>query len=311
MKITKEETVTLLKQNDKFAIICHSEPDGDTLGSGYALCRALQKLGKRAKVICEDKIPSNYGFFKSIIVDDDFNPEYVVSADLADESLLGEFEETYGGKIDLSIDHHISNTDYAKNTLFEAAAATAEIIYELIKLLKVEIDCEIAKSLYAGIATDTGCFRFSNTTKQSHLIAAELMNFDFNLGELNFSLFEFKSKRRIMIETAMIKRLEYYFNGKVVVTSLSKTILDMAKGEDISGISSIPRRIEGVELSITFKEQEPNIWKVSMRSNTYVNVQNICAAFDGGGHAKAAGCRIKGIFEECRDNILSEVEKHL
>ena len=165
MKINVEKCAGLLKKESDFAILCHAHPDGDTLGSGFALLRALQKLGKRAKLLCDDEIPSKYEYLYSDIESRDFEEKYIIAVDVATENLLGGLQEKYAGRVDLCIDHHGTNTDYAKNLLLNAdAAANCEIILKVIKALGVVIDKKMAECLYTGLTTDTGCFRYSSTT---------------------------------------------------------------------------------------------------------------------------------------------------
>ena len=173
LRLNLKQTAKFLKKHDNFIILTHASPDGDTLGSAFALYYALRETGKSACVICPEIIPQKYGYFAK---DTDFikseNPT-VVAVDVADEKLLGCLKDEYEGKIDLCIDHHISNTKYAKNLyLDEFAAATTQSIYELIVQMKVNINDVTAKALYTGLVTDTGCFKYANVTDKTHIIAA-------------------------------------------------------------------------------------------------------------------------------------------
>ena len=163
------EIIENLKSHDDFYILTHQYPDGDTLGSAFALCRALQLQGKRARVLCPDVIAPKYEYLKrGIKPQTDFEPKYIISVDVADANLLGRLKETYGGIVDMCIDHHSSNTGYAKCSYVDGTkAAAAEIIYEVIKLLGVDFDVDIASCIYTAISTDTGCFRYTNATPQS------------------------------------------------------------------------------------------------------------------------------------------------
>ena len=158
MKISVKECADTLKEKDNILILTHANPDGDTLGSGFALCRALMKIGKICAVINADDIPKKYNYLFDDIVEIKFKPDYVVAVDVATVKLLGGLEEQY--KIDMCIDHHSTNTEYANLLLLEDAPAACQIMYEVVLALGVEVDKKIADCLYTGLTTDTGCFRY-------------------------------------------------------------------------------------------------------------------------------------------------------
>ena len=201
MKINVEKCAGLLKKEDCFTILCHAHPDGDTLGSGYALLRALQKMGKKAKLICDDPIPTKYEYLYNDIEVQEFDEKYIIAVDVATENLLGGLQNTYGGKVDLCIDHHGTNTNYAKYLLLNAdAAANCEIILKVIKALGVDIDKNMADCLYTGITTDTGCFKYSSATSNTYRSAAELIDFGADNGYINRVMFETKTKKFAALE---------------------------------------------------------------------------------------------------------------
>ncbi len=305
--ITLEQAAEFLKANDDFLILSHANPDGDTFGCSHGLCGALQRIGKRAKIECADPLADRLSFLREAIVQQDFEPKTIVSVDIADKSLLGKLEEKYGDKVDLAIDHHVSHVPFAKRIFVDdEAAAACEIIYDLVVLLGAKIDPVLARCIYTGIATDTGCFKFGNTTPATHLKAAKLMEYGFDCGAVNYRLFDMKSKARIALEQKVIEGMEFFAGGKGAVVALPKSLLDSVDSEDINGISAIPRQIEGVEVGIVLKEKE-DCWKASMRSNS-VNVQELCGLFGGGGHIRAAGCSFKNqSLEEIKEKIISAV----
>ncbi len=307
--ITLEQAAEFLKANDDFLILSHANPDGDTFGCSHGLCGALQRIGKRAKIECADPLADRLSFLREAIVQQDFEPKTIVSVDIADKSLLGKLEEKYGDKVDLAIDHHVSHVPFAKRIFVDdEAAAACEIIYDLVVLLGAKLDPVLARCIYTGIATDTGCFKFGNTTPVTHLKAAKLMECGFDCGAVNYRLFDMKSKARIALEQKVIEGMEFFAGGKGAVVALSKSLLDSVDSEDINGISAIPRQIEGVEVGIVLKEKEDS-WKASMRSNS-VNVQALCGLFGGGGHVRAAGCSFKNqTLEEIKEKIISAVTK--
>lgn len=311
-EINFKEAADFLRENDDFLILSHANPDGDTLGCAYALCRALRSMGKKAKNICADEISERFDFMKEGIAEQNFEPKTYITVDVADKKLLGDYEAVYGDKINLAIDHHVSHVDFAERLLLEAdAAACAQTVYKLINELGVPMTKEIAACLYTAIATDSGCFKYSSVSPETHLIAAELIKFGFGFDKINYVFFDMKTKERIELEKKIYSDLEYYFDGKCALISLDKELLDSVDVEDGNGISSIPRQIEGVEIGIVIKEKK-NGWKASLRANASADVQKICTVFGGGGHTKAAGCFFEGMsLEEAKKLLLSEVEKAL
>ena len=194
MRIDVKKCAALLKERDNILILTHAHPDGDTLGCGFALCRALIKLGKRARVINGDEIPKKYNYLYENMPVFDFKEDYIVSVDVATENLLGSLSEIYGGKINLSIDHHGTNTEYAENLLLRETAAACELIYEVVLELGAEIDKDIANCLFTGISTDTGCFRYASATASTFMIAAKLVECGADNGFINRVMFETKTK---------------------------------------------------------------------------------------------------------------------
>ena len=310
--LTIKEAAEYLKEQDNILIISHANPDGDTLGCAFGLCLALQGMGKNARNICADEISTRFDFMKKSLKAQEFTPQVFVTVDVADKKLLGDYEAEYGGKIDLAIDHHLSHVKFAKRLLVEPdAAACAQTVYKVIKEMGAEITADIAACIYTGIATDSGCFKYSSVSPETHLIAAELLKFDFPFDRINYTFFDMKTKQRVELEKKIYSDIEYYFEGRCALVALSKELMATVDIEDGNGISALPRQIEGVEVGIVFKEKKDG-WKASLRSNSEVDVQKICSVFGGGGHVKAAGCSFKGIsLEEAKKQLLSEVEKAL
>lgn len=307
------EIAQYLKKHDNYEILTHAYPDGDTLGSSFALCMALQQLGKNARVITTN-IPSKFAFLTKGIRQQDFTAECIISTDVAADSLLGENMRQYIGKIDLCIDHHGSNTITADNKFVDKyAAANCEIIYKLLNRLNVRIDKGIANCLYTGISTDTGCFRFSNTTADTMRIAASLMEMGCDAAYINKVMFDTKSKEKVQLERAVYDSMTYCADGKCAIVY---TTLDMIKklniGDDeMEGLASIPRQIEGVLLGITMREKDGGKFKISVRTNGNINASDFCSQFGGGGHPAAAGCTIEGTLQEVRAKLIKAAEELL
>ena len=312
--ITLESAAKTLLSKDKILILTHRSPDGDTIGSGYALAMALRKLGKSVKVDCTDPFPEKYSYFTDKLEKLEFDEEFVVSVDIADTKLLGEKLSDYADKIDLCIDHHGSNTKYAKEYYVEAsAAAAAQVIAKLIRLMNVEFDKDIANAIYTGITTDTGCFRYTNVTAETHRIAADMIDCGAEPGMINRLMFETKSRSRLEIERRVMDSIQFYLDGRCAIAYAT---IDMMKesgavDSDMEGVSSLPRQIEGVMAGITLREKNNGKFKVSVRTTDELDASAICANFGGGGHKAAAGCMITGTLNEAIEQIIEVVRQAL
>lgn len=302
-----------LREHNNYEILTHNYPDGDTLGSGYALCLALQQLGKNARVITA-KLPPKFEYLTEGVEEQDFTADYIISTDVAADSLLAPNMEKYLGKIDICIDHHGSNSVTAKEKFVDKyAAANCEIIYKLLMRMGVNFTKQIVNCLYTGISTDTGCFRYTNTTADTFRIAASLVELGCNSAYINKVMFETKSKEKIMLEREVYDTITYCADGKCAIVWVT---LDMLKslniGEDeIEGLASIPRQIEGVLIGITMKEKEGGFFKISVRTNDDIDAAKFCSKFGGGGHKAAAGCSINGSLEDVRSQLIKAAEETL
>ena len=298
--ITLKDMATLLKSRDNILILTHAFPDGDTLGGAYGLALALQKLGKKARVTCPDEIAARYDYMIDPLKKQDFKEQFIVSVDIADLALLDGLRTRYEGRVDLSIDHHPSNRRFAKYNYVKCEAAACELVYRLIKAMGVTVDSDIAAALYTGIATDTGCFRFSNTSVNTLRIAAALMACGAPCADINRVMFDTKSRSRLEIERGALNDMEFFCGGRCAITAITAEMIAAANAADdeLEGITALPRSVEGVLLGITVREREHEIYKISMRSHAPINVSELCGTLGGGGHARAAGCQMKGTLQE-------------
>ena len=311
--ITLDEVVELLKEHDKIKILTHSYPDGDTLGSAYALARALQKLGKQAKVAVNGALPSKFTYLKEGFEEQEFEHEYAVSVDVAAMTLLGDSVMQGVGTIDLCIDHHRTNTVVADNIYVDpTAAAAAEIIFEIIEKLGVQPDSGIAAGIYTGISTDTGCFCYSNTTERTHRIAAAVMPCC-SWQEINYTNFVIKTRAKIRMERMIYDTMEFYAGGQcaVVYTTLAMQQALGAGDDEMEGLASIPRQVEGVKMGITMREKEGGVFKISVRTNDGINAAEFCKQFGGGGHPAAAGCSVEGDLAGVKKQLTDAAEAFL
>ncbi|MBQ4258394.1 MAG: DHH family phosphoesterase [Clostridia bacterium] len=317
MDITLADCAERLLHAGSILVLSHSFPDGDTLGAASAMIRVLRSLGKKAAFRCEHDIPDKFkNLFCGLdpLFPEGFNPELILALDIADISLIGSLGDLYGDKIDLCVDHHAANRKFAKESYVDpSAAAACEILVDLIGRMKAEITPEIACALFTGITTDTGCFRYRNTTARTHRAAAEMIGYGADAGEINYRMFEIKTRARLELEREILSGMEYSSDGRVSMIAIPREMVLRlgATQDDLDGISALPRQIEGVLIGITLREKEDGTYKVSFRANEPVKANVIAARFGGGGHAGAAGCTLDLPLGEAKRALMKESEAYL
>lgn len=309
-----QEILDFFLKNDNYTILTHKSPDGDTLGSGFALCWFLRDMGKHANVLNSDQLPSRYAFLFEGYRPQEFEEKFVIAVDIADPNLIGSNLLQYQREhaVDLCIDHHISNKNFAKQTYVDGdASAAAMIIYEIVKMSGRPITDRIAKCLYTGVATDTGCFKYENTRPKTHIIAAELMAYNIDFANINREMFDVKSRGRLEVEQTVISQMKYYFEGRCSMIVLTKQLMEECGVDqsEFDGLASIPLCVEGVDIGITVKERHTDYYKISVRTTDKLNATEFCQQFGGGGHIRASGCEIKGTLDEVVNKLLDGVAK--
>lgn len=292
------ETAALLQSWDHILVLSHGSPDGDTLGSSAALLRGLSALGKQVSFGCSDPVPEKFSYlFTGLSLEDPAKARHVMTVDVADPSLLGRLRETYEGKIELAIDHHGTHKPFAEHRWVEPdSAAAAELIWLLLKELGVGVTSVMADCVYTGLATDTGCFLYRNTTPRTHRIAAEAIEAGARAGEINQQLFESKSRAQVAAEQRVLSQMEFFCGGKCAMIQLPRSVYEEtgATESELEGVASLPRQIEGVLLGVTMKEKEDGTIKASLRASPPADAAAVCKIFGGGGHTGAAGCSFPG-----------------
>jgi len=310
-RLSLRQTARYLKKHDNYIILTHASPDGDTLGSAYALYYALNEIGKVASVLCPDVIPQKYDYFARKTDHISKENATVIAVDVADERLLGALQQEFEGKVDLCIDHHISNTQYAANLyLDDDAAAAAECVYELIAQMKVNINNITAKALYTGLATDTGSFKYSNVTAKTHLIAAELYNFEIDAPEISRLMFDTKSKNLLQLEKMVLETAEFHFDDKCILLTVTEEMQNQTgcSGTELDGIAVISRSVEGIMAGVTVKQIAEQEFKVSLRTYPPLDASAICRKLGGGGHKGAAGATVNGNLQQVKAIVLDAVK---
>ena len=309
--MTIQETAAMLQTMDRVLLLTHVRPDGDTIGSAAALCQALRDMGKTAYLLpnagtTETYQPYAEGYWGAA----DFEPDYVVSVDIAALSLLPENAKKYAGRIHLSIDHHPSNEGFAPHLcVLPEMAACGEIVYEIVRLM-TPVTQEIALPLYVAVSTDTGCFVYSNTTARTHRIAAALMDCGIDVAPVNKALFRTKSRTCLAMEAWMAEWAEYYDHDRVVVMQIPLSLcLDYKATEaDVEELSSLAALVEGTDCGVTLRELKDGRVKISLRTGPRVNATEVCALLGGGGHAAAAGATLHGTLGEVKQAVLQAID---
>ncbi|MDY3359330.1 MAG: bifunctional oligoribonuclease/PAP phosphatase NrnA [Clostridium celatum] len=323
--MTLSQIANLILEGKKIGITYHVSPDGDAVGSVLALLNALRSLNKECYVISKDSVSDNLKYLKGSdeitgdITEAKDETDIIVVLDCGNLDRVSANLEEFTGKI-INIDHHLSNDKYGDiNYIDSKAAATAEIIFELVNIMGIDFSIEnditkdIGTCIYTSIVTDTGGFRHSNVTDRTHNICSTLKKINVNNTFIYQSLFDNKEFNRIKIIGKALSKMELILGGKVALIELNKTFADEFGGEigDTSDIISYGLQIKGVEVTLLLKEVEDGV-KASLRAKSYVDVRKIAEIFGGGGHVRASGIKIKNIsMEEAKYEILNEIQKEL
>lgn len=308
--------IETLKHENKFYLIAHMLPDGDSIGSLLALSDGLRSLGKDITAFTPGHIPQKYSFLHGAdlvknIPELEDNDITVLVLDSSDLERLGVFKAAVSAsKKIINIDHHITNQKFGDlNYVNPDAAATGEIVYHLLKEIGAQITKQIAESLYVAISTDTGSFKFDNTTALTHRVIADLLETGISPALLSLKVFDERPLSFYILLKEALSSLEIYEDRQIAVMSLSKDIRERcgATTDDLEGIVNYTRNIEGVELGIMFYVEGENEVKVGFRSRR-LDVSLLAGKLNGGGHPRAAGCRMYGDFESVKNRVMIEAK---
>lgn len=316
---TIREIAQKLKEVRSVLLFPHVHMDGDALGSAAALTGVLRKQGKACHILIEDEVAGNLKFLDRDYCTDNqeiiAKPDLCVYIDCGEESRIPKrYGKFISGRETMCIDHHKTNstqTDYAY--VDPEAAATGEIIYDIITAMDAEIDAQTGEALYAAIATDTGNFQYSNCTKKTHEIAAALYDSGMDHSKVCIQIYENVSVGKIRLDNMIMSTLDIFADGKAAMACVTQQMLEETDTgmDETEGIVSGLRSIKGVEISVFLKEYGPEEIKVSMRAKSYADVAAIAVEFDGGGHTKAAGFTGTGTLEEIKAVVRRRIEEQL
>ena len=305
-----------IKKSKKIVILTHETPDGDAVGSSLALYLALKKLNKDVDLIIP-KYSRTFSFLPSaneIKRESDEKYDLAIALDCATKKRLVGYEEYFEtAKSKISIDHHGSNEMFADyNFVNPDAPACTQILILIIKALDIEIDVEIGTCLLTGIITDTGGFQYPGVSAETFEFASFLLSIGVNVSDIYKRVLKVKTRANFELTKLIVDRMEFLEDGKISYTYI--TLEDEknvgAEEGDHEGIVEIGRDVEGTEVSIFLRETEKG-YKASLRSNSYVNVSDVCLMFGGGGHVHAAGATMQGTVEQIKEKLLKEIKLQL
>ena len=311
MDIAYREAARWLMEHDGFLILTHKRPDGDTIGCAVALCHALRSQGKTAWLLPnEDATTLFTPYLGGVLAPADFVPAHVVAVDIASQGLFPKSAEGYRDKVELCIDHHPSNEGYAQYNCVEAdKAACGEIICALIKEWG-PLTPQTALPLYVAVSTDTGCFMYSNTSPNTHRVAAALMETGIDAAWVNKRHFRTKSYTRLRLEGHLVETMDLHDGGAIALAALSLADQERlgATREDLEDIAAYVGQLEGVETAVTIQELTPGECKLSVRTGG-LDASAICALLGGGGHPAAAGCTVIGSVADAKAAVLAAIRQ--
>jgi len=300
--LNRNETAEFLAQRDHFAILTHRHPDGDTTGCAALLCAGLRQLGKTAHVLENPEVTEKYAHLsRGMTKADAEEADVVISVDVAAAGLLPECFAHLTDRIALRIDHHGRSVSFSEYELVDtSAAACGEVIYDVLRLMGVKLDADMANALYTAISTDTGCFRFANTTANTFRVAADCVAAGAEVAAMNQALFETNTLAKLRLQGYLVENARFLQDGKAVVCTLPRQKeqeLGLTE-DDMENISGFPRTIAGVKMAVTIRENADGTVKASIRSVPGYDASAVCAKFGGGGHKGAAGVTVHMTLEE-------------
>lgn len=312
--------IDAIKNNDKFLITSHLNPDGDNIGSILALKMFLEQLGKRVEAVLVDKVPDCFTFLAQSQEIKEYSPELKLDFDLlftldaGDWERIGKVSNLVDEEMIINLDHHADNTLYGDYNLVTEAAATAELVYQLIvEIDKTKLNTDIAKAIATALITDTGSFRYENTRPKTHEIMADLLNFEIDVNYITRQIFENNTYQSLMLKAKVLETLTVDQDSELAWLKIPQQFLAEvdAEWEDAEGLVGYPRSLKGVEVAVIFKEYKSDEIKVSLRSNHYFPVDKVAHHFNGGGHARAAGCLLETNLAKAEEKVINKLQAEL
>lgn len=309
MKILKE-IAEFIRQKNRFLIVSHARPDGDSLGTALALAEGLAQLGKGVDVVNADPVPRMYECLpgiEGVIVSRQVSSSHDALIVLECSDLKRTGIKGLEGLAAVNIDHHLKNDEFGElNWVDPNAAAVGEMVYLLLDEMGVRISPEIASNLYVALLTDTGSFRFANTTAETFRIAGQLVGAGADPAQLAQSVLMNQPESRLRLLCRVLNSIEFDTSGKLAWLSLTQEMLETtgSSADDSEGMVNYALSVNGVRVCAFFKEEQDQIYRVSLRSRGKEDVSEVARQFGGGGHRNAAGMSLQGPFEEVKNRVL-------
>ena len=309
-KLTRAEAAAFLAENDRFSIITHCGPDGDTVGSAAGLCLGLRQLGKTAYVLENSQVPEKYQYLLSGLTKPDAETgDTLITVDVATPSMISDDSAHLAEKIDLRIDHHSSDTPFAQKELVDStAAACSEIVWELLQPLGVKMETPLANALFTAVSTDTGCFRYANTSSRSFALASACAAVSPDIFKISQALFDTTTLGRLRLQSWVLEHMRTLCDGKIVVCGIPANIQELLNltDEDMGNLSGFLRSIEGVKIAATVRQDNEGHTGISVRAVPGYDAAAICEQFGGGGHKGAAGASMENVtLEEAVQKLMA------
>ncbi|SFJ23404.1 DHH family phosphoesterase [Thermoflavimicrobium dichotomicum] len=307
------DATRFIQQADRFLVLSHLHPDGDAIGSTLAMGHLLRSLGKEVVMVNESPVPQKFRFLpetREILMPQEVSEKFhhVIALDAADRERMGTCRELFADGVQiLNIDHHATNDLYGTiNVVMPTAAATVEILFDWIEFMQCKVDLSLASYIYMGLLTDTGGFRYSNTTPKVLRQAARLVELGVKSHEIADIVLETTTIGQLNLLQKALSTLQLAQDGSIAWMVLKRN--DIEPDQEVEGIVNYARNIEGVDVGILFREIDEQTVKVSLRSRKKTDVGQLAKSFGGGGHARAAGCTIHASLEEAQKSVLSRLQ---
>ena len=312
------DAIQFLQEHDSFTFLAHVSPDGDTIGSCLGLFLALRSVGKNVQVVCADPVPKIYQFLPSsdafLLPEQARQTEAVVAVDCADLERTGDAERLFQhAQFTLNIDHHSTNNRYADCNYVASASAAGELVFQILQGMELPVTRDIAACMYVAVITDTGNFAYSNTTPQTFLISADLLEAGIDLPYLNRMVFRTVPLHKTRLHALAVMRMQLYERGRIAVSMLTRADFRSCEAleEDSEGIIDSLRDIDTVEIAAFLRESSDGSVKVSLRGKSSADVSRIAVKYGGGGHRLAAGCVLHMPISEAGKKILRDALEYL
>ncbi len=313
--LSPEEALSILMTAERPILLTHAKPDGDTVGSAVAIAHLFAALGRRAAILFADPLPRRLAFLLdglSLASEEENAGGTVIAVDVASPSQLGSLRARYEDRVALMLDHHASGTPFAPHLIDSGAAACGELVYalgmciipsgKLVSRLSDGYD----RAIYAAIASDTGCFRFANTTEKTHMTAARILRHGIDTAAINRALFDSRTREDLAADAIALAGLSLHADGRIAVISLPLAARAGLSDEHFETAIDMARSLVGVEIAATLRETADGHTKLSLRS-TGANVAAICEAHGGGGHIRAAGATLPGAPADILPPLVEEL----